>query len=161
VKPDELRALLEELYRDKLTLRQRHVAVARLVSHYDFNNAYQYVVAREETHVTWLRAAVLDLGGTPAEVAEPALAPSGRQERWKALIQEDADLTGAFVDRWKDRLPTITHARHRKMCLVVLGETQEHRRFFVQAAAGRDDLLGRRTGGLTTGGGVLPERWVE
>jgi hypothetical protein len=162
VKPTDLRSLLEEFYRDKLALRQRHVAVARLVSDYDVNNTYQYVVAREEFHLRWLRSAVEDLAGTTVDVPEPQVQAPGRgDDRWKALAREDAEEAGAFVERWTSRVDTITHDRHRKMCQVVLGETLEHRRFFTQAAAGRNDLLGRRTGGLSTGGGVLPVRWVE
>ena len=40
----------------------------------------------------------------------------------------------------------VTNARHRKMLKVILGETLEQQRFFEQAAAGADDLLGRRAG---------------
>jgi Mn-containing catalase len=162
VKPDELRSLLESFYQDKAALRARHVAAARQVDDYNVNNTYQYVIAREDMHLDWLRAAIADLGGTPPEVAPPDVRLQGRGDAaHKALFREDADLAGALIDRWKDRLPAITHARHRKMCQVVLGETMEHRRFFQQAWEGRDDLLGRRTGGLSTGGGVLSERWVE
>lgn len=162
MKPADLLSLLEELYRDKLALRQRHLAVARSVSDYDVNNTYQYVVAREEFHLRWLLSAVEDLGGTVADVPEPQVPASGRgDERWKVLAREDAEEARGFVERWTSRVAAITNARHRRMCQVVLGETLEHRRFFAQAAAGRNDLLGRRTGGLTTGGGVLPVRWVE
>ena len=66
----------------------------------------------------------------------------------------------AFVDRWRPRVDTVTHVRHRNMLRVILGETLEHRRFFDQALAGRSDLLGRRADGAGTGGGVLPRRWV-
>ena len=55
----------------------------------------------------------------------------------------------------------MTHARHRKMLDVVLGESREHQRFFEQAAAGIEDLLGRRTGGVPRQGSVLPVRWME
>lgn len=37
----ELLALLREFHRDKLAVRQRHVAAARHIPHYDFNNTYQ------------------------------------------------------------------------------------------------------------------------
>ena len=36
----------------------------------------------------------------------------------------------------------MTHARHRKMLDVILGESREHQRLFEQAAAGMEDLLG-------------------
>ena len=35
---------------------------ARIVTDYDVNNAYQYIIAREETHLSWLQHALLDLG---------------------------------------------------------------------------------------------------
>jgi hypothetical protein len=47
------------------------------------------------------------------------------------------------------------------MLNVVLGEALEHRRLFEQAAAGFEDVIGRRTGGVARVGAVLPERWQE
>jgi hypothetical protein len=47
------------------------------------------------------------------------------------------------------------------MLRLVLGEMLEHKRFFDLALEGRDDLLGRRLPGASTGDGVLPVRWVE
>ena len=44
---------------------------------------------------------------------------------------------------------------------VVLGESLEHQRLFEQAAAGFEDVLGRRTDGAGASGGVLPTRWLE
>jgi hypothetical protein len=67
----------------------------------------------------------------------------------------------AFVDNWRPRVAALSHARHRTMLNVILGETLEHKRFFEQAVAGRADLLGRRAEGAGTGGGVLPTRWIE
>ena len=162
MKPAELRALLEEYYRDKLALWRRHVAAARLVDQYEFNNAYQYVIAREETQLQWLREAVEAAGGTQGEAPEPDLGSrrSG-EDRLRAILTEDATQTRAFADKWRDRVPGITDARNRRMCEVILGETREHLRFFEQAIAGRDDLLGRRHANVGTGGGVLPTRWVE
>ena len=45
------------------------MAVARFVTDYEFNNAYQYVINREDVHLAWLEAAIGDLGGKPADVA--------------------------------------------------------------------------------------------
>ena len=39
---------------------ERHEASARAVSHYDFNNTYQYVINREETHLSWLQNALAE-----------------------------------------------------------------------------------------------------
>jgi hypothetical protein len=162
VNSTELLALLREFYRDKLAMRQRHVAVARHVSHYDFNNTYQYVIAREDVHVKWLRDAITDMGGVPEEVAEPAIQPSGKAADVQAqLIGEDRDGARTFLDKWRPRMEALPNARHRSMLRVVLGETAEHRRFFEQALAGRSDLLGRRADGAGTGGGVLGVRWIE
>jgi hypothetical protein len=58
----------------------------------------------------------------------------------------------------------FTHARHRSLMDVILGETLEQKRFFDQIAAGRDDVLGRRANGAGspgTGDGVLGVRWIE
>jgi hypothetical protein len=161
VKATELLALLREFYRDKLAIRQRHVAVAKHVAHYDFNNTYQYVIAREDVQLNWLRDAITDLGGTLDEVAEPAIAATAKGEELQAqLIREDSDAAQAFVDKWRPRMDALPNARHRSMLRVILGETLEHRRFFQQAVAGRSDLLGRRADGAGTGGGVLGVRWI-
>jgi hypothetical protein len=162
VKATELLAQLREFYRDKLAMRQRHVAVARHVQHYDFNNTYQYVIAREDVQLNWLRDAIIDLGGTLDEVPEPAIQGAAKgAELQSQLIGEDSDAAQAFVDKWRPRMDSLPHARHRSMLRVILGETLEHRRFFQQALAGRSDLLGRRADGAGTGGGVLGVRWIE
>jgi hypothetical protein len=46
------------------------------------------------------------------------------------------------------------------MLQVVLGEMLEHKRFFDQILAGRDDVLGRRMEGAGTGDGVMSVRWL-
>jgi hypothetical protein len=162
VKATELLALLEEFYRDKLAIWQRHIAAARFVSDYDFNNTYQYMIAREELQLNWLRDAITDLGGSLGEPGEPELRPAGKGASAQAsLITADRDAAQAFVEKWKRRVDEVAHARHRNMLNVILGETLEHKRFFEQALAGRSDLLGRRADGAGTGGGVLPTRWVE
>jgi hypothetical protein len=109
-----------------------------------------------------VRDAVTDLGGTVDDVPQPELRPAGGPaEAEKAVLGEDRDSAQAFVDRWRDRVEQMTHARNRIMLRVILGETLEQKRFFDQALAGREDLLGRRADGAGTGGGVLPTRWVE
>jgi hypothetical protein len=149
---------LQDVYRDKLALRRRHEAGARAVASYDFNNAYQYVIAREDMHLSWLDSAIQNLGGTaPYDV--PPSDVAGRSET--DILHDDIRAAQAFVDRWEDRLARVTNARHRLMLGVVLGETREHLRLFSQASEGRSDLLGRRTGGTPTGGRVLADRWLE
>jgi hypothetical protein len=158
VKPDDLLATLRAFHREKLTMRERHVAVARFVTDYQFNNAYQYVIAREETHVYWLHRAILDLGGTvPGEQAAPVVAAAAIGEVGAA----DARANAAFVEKWAPRVKEVSHARHRKMLEVILGEVQEHRRLFEQAAEGRTDIIGIPTAGTQRHGAVLGTRWVE
>lgn len=162
MKSTELLALLRDFYRDKLTMRQRHVVVAKHVPDYDFNNTYQYIVAREDVQLNWLRDAITDMGGTLEDVAEPTIQGSGKStEVQSRLISEDSDAAQKFVGTWRPRVERLPNARHRSMLGVILGETLEHKRFFDQAIAGRSDLLGRRADGAGTGGGVLPVRWIE
>jgi hypothetical protein len=160
VKPSSLLALLAELYRDKYALRRRHEAAVRHVSHYDFNNTYQYIIAREDVQLSWLQAAIAELGGQPHDAGQPDLGKPQKKAKFEPFIEQDAGDAAAFVERWRPRVTALDHARHRGMMNVVLGETLEHKRFFDQMLAGRDDLLGRRADGAGTGGGVLPVRWL-
>jgi Mn-containing catalase len=157
VKPAEQLALLQDFYRDRLALMNRHVEGARIVGDYEFNNTYQYIIAREEVHINWLRAAIQDLGGTVPTDIKNFTVPSGQD----AVLDDDVRQAQAFVDRWRERVEKLTNARHRNMLKVVLGEVLEHKRFFEQAKAGREDLLGRRMPGASTGDGVLPTRWIS
>lgn len=157
----DLLASLKELHRDKLTLRERHVAVARHVDHYDFNNTYQYAIAREDVHLTWLETAIREIGGTPDDVAEPSIAAPGKKGSFVPLVQQDAKDAEALVAKWRPRVETLTNTRHAKMVGVILGETMEHQRFFAQIAQGHELVLGKRMPGAGTGNGVLADRWVE
>ena len=159
MKPADMLVLLREFYREKSALRARHVAGARLVGDYNFNNAYQYVINREDTQLAWLRDAITDLGGTPEDAPEPALQASGSNTA-AIIFGGDSKEAQAFVDRWRDRVEHLTHARNRTMLKLMLGEVLEHKRFFEQALAGRQDLLGRRADGMGTPGKVLATRWV-
>lgn len=168
MKQTELQHLLTEFAADRLALLQRHEAGARVVSHYDFNNTYQYVISREETHVTWLQTALVEFGvplPPPSRALPVPVAPKpGRKAEagaFRGILDDDARQLGAFVDRWRARVGAMTHARHRIMIDVILGESLEHKRLFEQAAAGFEDLLGRRTGGVPRQGAVLPTRWLE
>ncbi|MGE3507279.1 MAG: hypothetical protein AB7N65_00155 [Vicinamibacterales bacterium] len=150
--------LLLEFYREKLAAVLHHIAGARLVSQYDANNTYQYVVNREETQLAWLRTAIMDLGGPiPNDVPEQTRTGKAAQ-----VFEDDARAAKAFIEKWTPRVEALTHARHRGMLRVILGETVEQQRFFEQALAGRDDLLGVRTekAGKRVGS-VLSTRWVE
>ena len=162
MKQDELQRMLLEFASERVALLERHEAGARVVSHYDFNNAYQYVINREDVHLTWLHDAIKDQGGTPEDAPEPKVTASGnKQAAQQRLFTADRDQAQAFVDRWRDRVEKLTNARLRTMLRLVLGETLEQKRFFDQALAGRTDLLGRRADGAGTKGAVMPTRWVN
>lgn len=164
----ELQPLLTEFAADRLALLLRHEAGARAVGHYDFNNTCQYVIAREETHVTWLQTALAEFGAPlpppSGTIPLPDVPKRGRKNdaaAVQALLTDDARHLEAFVEKWRPRVRAMTHARHRIMLDVILGESLEHRRLFEQAAAGNEDVLGRRTGGVARQGAVLPVRWME
>src|SRR5262245_33813824 len=165
---DELKKFLTDIAAERLALLQRHEAAARVVSHYDFNNTYQYVISREETHIQWLQSALAEFGialpapGPQAPVPGP---PKSRKQvdaaTFRDILQDDARGLTEFVQRWRERVGAMTHARHRNMINVILGESLEHARLFDQAGAGIEDVLGRRTGGVPRVGAVLPTRWME
>jgi hypothetical protein len=159
---------LTDLAAERVALIERHEAGARVVSHYDFNNTYQYVIAREETHLGWLGTALTELGAVlpkaSASMPVPAIGKVDKKVEpavFKSILDDDARTLGAFVQKWRPQVEAMTHARHRTMLNVVIGESLEHQRLFMQAAAGFEDLLGKRTGGVARVGGVLPARWQE
>jgi hypothetical protein len=156
-------SLLQDVYREKLALFNRHVEGATRIANYESNNTYQYVIARDEQHVQWLRDAVVDLEGPiPTDIKGHPVPSIGKEpESERAIADDDAKLSQAYYERWKARLEDIRNARHKKMVELMLGEILEQRRFFEQAAEGRDDLLGRRMPGAGTGDGVMAVRWLE
>ena len=164
-----LQGFLTEFAAERLALLERHEASARIVSHYDFNNTYQYVISREETHLTWVQNALAEYGAVLPAAGSSALpapeAPTVKKKveagAFRSILEDDAQYLGAFVEKWRPRVEPLTHARHRTMLNVILGESMEHKRLFEQAAAGVEDLLGRRTGGVARVGDVLPTRWLE
>ena len=168
MKQGELQQILTECAAERLALLERHEAGARTVSHYDFNNAYQYVINREEVQLTWLQTALAEYGvALPRASTTIAVPDIGKARKtvdagtFRTILEDDARHLRAFVDRWRPRVDAMTHARHRIMLDVILGESREHQRMFEQAAAGDEDVLGRRTGGVSRQGSVLPTRWLE
>lgn len=160
----DLLPLLQEFYREKLASVLRHQAAARHVAQYDANNTYQYIINREDAHLSWVGRSIVDLGGeVPSNQSEPERKASGKgPTAANNLFDEDAHDADAFVERWKPRVEAMDNARYRGMLRVILGEVLEQKRFFEQALAGRDDLLGRRTSDVGVRvGAVLPTRWVE
>jgi hypothetical protein len=167
VNPTELQQILTDFAADRVSLLERHEAGARAVSHYDFNNAYQYVINRGETHLAWLQSALGEFTaafpGASTKIPVPEI-PKGKKDDpgvFRPVLDDDARHLASFVERWAGRVAAMTHARHRIMLEVILGESREHQRIFEQAAAGMEDMLGKRTGGVPRQGSVLPTRWME
>ena len=159
----DLLGLLQDFYRDKLRMYLRHQSGARLVTQYDANNTYQYIINRDDVQLTWVAKAIEELGGTVPDVSEPTREAQGKAAAAAhAVIDEDGHDAQDFVDRWRPRIELMANARHAKMLRVVLGEVLEQKRFFEQALAGRVDLLGQREVHLEPAhGDVLPSRWIE
>ena len=111
-------------------------------------------------HVRWLQDAITDAGGTPAEQPLPNIDPGSDKDAQRNVITADRDAMQKFVERWRERVEGLPNARHRSMLRVILGESLEQQRFFEQALAGREDMLGVRADGAGTVGGVMKTRWV-
>jgi hypothetical protein len=161
---NDLAGLLQDFHRDKLAELLRHQAGARHIRQYDLNNAYQYYLNRDDVHLSWVAAAIADLGAAPEPAgAEPDIPPLGNDpDAWRHLVEADARAAQLFVDRWRPRIENMANARHRGMLRVILGEVLEQKRSFEQALGGELDLLGRRTAAVGARvGGVLPTRWIE
>jgi hypothetical protein len=160
VSEQTLAELIRDFYLERVAALMRHEDVAQLVTDYDINNAYQYIIAREQTHLSWLQHALLDLGAKL--VADPARGPvlSAKGDAWKAMAGDDARSNKQFVDKWRPRVDGVSNARHKGMLKVILGENLEHARLFDQAAAGRKDLIGTSLAINDHPGDVMPNRWT-
>ena len=153
--------LIRDCYVERVKLLMRHEDVAQVVTDYDINNAYQYIINREETHLSWLQHALLDVGaGLAADPSRGAAIASVKGDAWRSLCGEDARGAAQFVEKWRPKVETVTHARHKGMLKVILGETLEHSRLFEQAAAGRRDLIGKSLEINDHSGNVMTARWT-
>ena len=152
--------LIRDFYLERVALLMRHEDVAVTVTDYDINNAYQYIIAREQTHLSWLQHALLDLGAAlPADPARAGkLAVKG--DAWKGLAGDDAASNAKFVEKWRGQVESVSHARHKGMLKVILGEMLEHKRLFDQAAQGRRDLIGKSLDINDHSGDVMGVRFV-
>jgi hypothetical protein len=161
VKPADLAGLLQECYSERFAQYERHKAVAAHVEQYDANNTYQYVINREETHLSWLADALKDLKAPlPPAPPGPSITMERGKDAWRSLVREDVQHGRLFLERWRPRVEALTHARNQTMLRLMLGEVAEQVRFFEQAAAGKDDLLGRSTVGAGKRGSVASTRWL-
>jgi hypothetical protein len=165
VNSPDLQKLVLDFYRERLALLMQHESAARYVSDYDVNNAYQYIINREETHVSWLQHALLDLAvAIPADPPLPDVKPTRKGKGNEAVLEltgNDAVANQRFVDKWRDAIEQVTNARHQGMLRVILGEMLEHRRLFEQASEGRTDIIGTHLAINERRGKVLETRWVE
>jgi hypothetical protein len=163
VNQPELQQLLREFYLERLSLLMEHESAARFISDYDVNNAYQYIISREETHVSWLQHALLDVGlEMPPDPPRPDVKPSRKgQDAVIELAANDARSSLEFVNKWRDPIDHVTNARHKGMLGVILGEMLEHRRLFEQAAEGRTDIIGKALPINERRGKVIDTRWIE
>ena len=162
----DLPALLREFYRDKLTEMLRYDRWRALCrTAWTANNTYQHVINREETQLSWVGHAILDLGGSvEANGSEPERKVAGKGAvAMNTVLDEDIHSAQQFLERWRPLVDAMSdvHARQRNMLSVILNETVEQKRFFEQARAGRTDLLGRRTEGVGKPGEVMATRWIE
>jgi len=160
VSEQPLPELIRDMYLERVSLLMRHEDVAQVIGDYDINNAYQYMIAREQTHLSWLQHALLDLGAKL--VGDPSRGPalSGKGDAWKSLAADDARANGQFVDKWRPKIEAVTHARHKGMLKVILGEMLEHKRLFDQAAAGNKNLIGTSLEINDHTGDVMANRWT-
>jgi hypothetical protein len=160
VSEQTLAELIRDFYLERVSLLMRHEDVAQLVTDYDINNAYQYIIARAQTHLSWLQHALLDLGAKLVD--DPSRGPklSVKGDAWKSLAGDDAGSNQQFVDKWRPRVEGVSNARQKGMLKVILGEMLEHKRLFDQAAAGRKDLIGTSLAINDHPGDVMPVRFV-
>ena len=160
VSEQPLPELIRDMYLERVSLLMRHEDVAQVLPDYDINNAYQYIIAREQTHLSWLQHALLDLGAPL--VKDPARGPvlSAKGDGWKSLAADDAGANAKFVEKWRPKVETVSHARHKGMLKVILGEMLEHKRLFEQAASGRQDLIGKSLAINDHPGVVMANRWT-
>ena len=152
--------LIREFYLERVSHLMRHEDVAQLVTDYDINNAYQYIIAREQTHLSWLQHALLDLGATLVNDPPRGAVLTAKGDAWKSLAGEDARANTQFVATWRPKVDVVSNARQKGMLKVILGENLEHARLFDQAAAGRKDLIGTSLAINDHTGDVMANRWT-
>ena len=152
--------LIREFYLERVALLMRHEDVAVTITDYDINNAYQYIIAREQTHLSWLLHALLDLGAESPQDPARGATLTAKADEWKRFADEDATANARFVEKWRPRVEEVTNARHKGMLKVILGEMLEHKRLFDQAGQGRRDLIGKSLDINDHSGKVMSARFV-
>jgi hypothetical protein len=160
VSEQTLAELIRDFYLERVAQLMRHEDVARTITDYDINNAYQYIIAREQTHLSWLQHALLDLGAKLVDDPARGSTLSAKGDSWKSFASEDARANTQFVDKWRPKVESVSNARHKGMLKVILGENLEHARLFEQAAEGRRDLIGISLAINDHPGKVMANRWT-
>jgi Mn-containing catalase len=160
VSEQALAELVRDFYLERVSLLMRHEDVAQVITDYDINNAYQYIIAREETHLSWLQHALLDLGAALVNDPPRGATLSAKGDAWKSMAADDAASAAKFVEKWRAKVESVSNARQKSMLKVVLGEMMEHKRLFDQAAAGNKDLIGTSLAINDHSGDVMPVRFV-
>jgi len=160
VSAQTLAELIRDIYLERVSLLMRHEDVAQVVTDYDINNAYQYIIAREQTHLSWLQHALLDLGAPLVNDPPRGAAVSAKGDSWKSLAADDVRANAQFVETWRTRVETVSNARQKGMLKVILGEMLEHKRLFDQAASGNRELIGKSLEINDHSGAVMPVRFV-
>jgi Mn-containing catalase len=160
VSAQPLADLIREFYLERVSMLMRHEDVAQVITDYDINNAYQYIIAREQTHLSWLQHALLDVGAPLVDDPARGSKLSAKGDSWKSFSGEDARGNAQFVEKWRAKVEDVSHARHKGMLKVILGEMLEHKRLFDQAAAGNRDLIGKSLDINDHSGSVMADRWT-
>jgi len=139
----ELQTLLTEFAAERLALLERHEASARIVSNYDFNNTYQYVISREETHLSWLQSALAEYGAMlPAAGSSSLPAPAAPRVTkkveagaFRSILDDEARYLGAVAayrdlnnSKWKALSPApetglLDFVRKHKL-IVTVGKSE-------------------------------------
>ena len=120
MKATEMLELLREFHRDKLLdARTATWPSARVVADYDFNNTYQYVIAREDMHLRWLADAIARPGRRARREPcreTPAHPGKGADAAAVALIEADRRVArSASSTSGVPRIDALPNARHRTM----------------------------------------------
>jgi len=85
---------------------------------------------------------------------------TAKGDSWKTFASEDAAANAKFVEKWRGKIEAVSHARHKGMLKVILGEMLEHKRLFDQAAAGNRNLIGKSLEINDHTGDVMTSRWT-
>ena len=118
VKPTDLVALLQECYRDRLALVERHKAVAvHVPTTTSTTPTSTSSTAKRRTSSGW-RDALVELGAPL-----PDAAGTGRRSRierskdaWRPLAAEDARAGQAFLAKWRPRVESLSATRATRRC---------------------------------------------